>query len=197
MPNVEVSKTRVLESLYGAVHVGAHGAGAAAAAPSEQAFIGATTLLTVNPETEDGFDFELVVPRSVETDVATITLTPVVRWTCIDTPTADQTVLWKLDYTYAMPTLAAETAADRISGFCDVRTMVTSVHTLTGAEYRSHMVTKFAAFDFPARNFKPSCLVVGNIRISSVSTVASSIVGMLAVGCAYLEGPSGTSSIVP
>jgi hypothetical protein len=191
-------KTRVLESLYGEVSLGAHGLLAAAEGPDVQGFVGgATRVRTVNPDTEDGIDFDAIVPRSVELDVATITLTPAVRWTVIDTPTGDTTVAWKCDYTYAAPTLVPESGTGPITRFVSVCTLTPSVSTLTGAEYRQHMVTVFPGFSFPTRNFKPSYLVLGNIRISSVSTCGNSLVGILGVGLSYLEGPCGTSSISP
>jgi hypothetical protein len=191
----EISKVRVLESLYGEIGTGAHQM--TLVGGDSQAFVGATTLLTVNPTTEDGFNFTWFVPRTVEMDVATITLTPSVRWTAITSPTADETVQWKMDYTYAAPTLEPNVASGTPTQFPDVRTLTTAISTLTGAEYRQHLVTVFPGFSFPARNMAPSFCVVGNVRISSVSTAANSLIGVLGVGCGYLSGPSGTSSILP
>jgi hypothetical protein len=191
-------KTRTLESLYGEVAIGAFGMTAGAAAPSTQALTGgATKVRTVNPDTEDSLDFDLVLPKSVETDVATVTVTPSVRWTAVDTPTANTLLYWKMDYTYAMPALVADGAADAISKFCDVRTLVSGVNTLTGKEYRRCLTTVFTGLSFPARNFLPGMVLVGNIRISSASTCGNSLIGVLGVGCGYLEGACGTSSIAP
>ena len=196
MPNVETAKTRMLQSLYGETVLGAHALTNVGA--SSQVYAGNVRVLTVNPETEDGFDFELFLPRSVEMDVATVTVTPTVRWTLIDTPTANQTVQWKLDYEWATPVLTPNTAAGAPSQFlAAVNTATTAVNTLSGTEYHQHLVTAFPSLSFPARNAAPSMCVVGNVRISSVSTVASSIVACLGVGLAYLEGPSGASSVTP
>jgi hypothetical protein len=198
MPIQAGDKVRFRESLYNEVSVGQASLQDGAAAGDIQTFISPTRITTVNPTTEDGFDFDLITPRTVEIDVATVTFTPVVRWTAIDTPTADQTVQWKLDYTYAFPTLFAGIGAKSGTKFIDARTMTTAICTLTGAEYRQHIVTPFAGqMSFPSRDAAVAFLVKGNVRISSVSTAANSLIGVLGVGLAYLEGPSGTSSIVP
>lgn len=189
-------KTRVLESLYGEVVLGAHALTNSGA--DAQAFAGRANLLTVNPTTEDGFDFEVFVPRQVEMDVATITLTPTVRWTAIDTPTANQTVQWKLDYEWAAPTLVPNVTGGTPTMFlAAVNTATTAVNTMTGKEYRQHLVTAFPAISFPAANAAPSLCVIGNVRISSVSTAANSLIGVLGFGYSYLAGPSGTSSVTP
>jgi hypothetical protein len=190
-----ISKTRLLESLYQETTIGAFSMAAGAAAPSTQAFIGGgLKVRTVNPTTEDSLDFDLVLPRTVELDVATITFTPTVRWTAIDTPTADQTVQWKLDYSYAVPALTGATGTN----FIAVSTMTTAVHTLTGHEYRKSIVSAFATpISMPARDAKASIVLMGNVRISSVSSAANSLIGILAIGCSYLSGASGTSSITP
>jgi hypothetical protein len=191
-------KTRVLESLYGEVALGAQGLLAAAAGPDVQTFVGGLTRVrTVNPDTEDGVEFGMILPRTIETDVNTITLVPTVRWTAISTTTADNTVTWKCDYTYANPALTPNVAAGTTTKFVDVRTLTPSVSTLTGHEYRQHLVTAFPAFHFPTANCAPSMLVMGNVRISSVSTCGNSLIGILGVGLSYLSGPSGTSSITP
>jgi hypothetical protein len=190
----ETIKTRLLESLYGEVSLGAFGLTPGASATFAQGFVGgATKVLTVNPDLEDSLDFDLVLPRSLEIDISTVTLTPSVRWTATSSPAANTIIQWKLDYTYAIPALtgAAGTA------FVDVRTMTTSVQTLTGAEYRKHICTPFTHFDFPSRDMKPSMLMVGNVRISSSVSTCGNLIGILSVGCSYLEGPSGASSITP
>ena len=195
MAQGEISKTRLLESLYQETTLGAFSMTAGAAAPSTQGFIGGGLMVrTVNPTTEDSLDFDLVIPRSMELDVATVTLTPTVRWTAIDTPTANQTVQWKLDYTYAVPALTGATG----TAFIAISTMTTPIHTMTGHEYRKHIVSAFASpISMPARNAKASIVLMGNVRISSVSSAANSLIGILAVGVSYLAGPSGTSSITP
>ena len=196
MPNVETDKTRMRQSLYSEVVLGAHALTNQGA--DAQVYAGSVRVLTVNPTTEDGFDFELFLPRSVEMDVATVTVTPTVRWTCLTSPAANATVQWKLDYEWATPVLTPNTAAGAPSQFlAAVNTATTAVNTLSGTEYHQHLVTAFPSLSFPARNAAPSMAVIGNVRISSVSTVAYSLFACMGFGLSYLVGPSGTNSIVP
>ena len=164
--------------------------GAGASAPTVEVFMAPTRLLTFDPTKEDNLDFSIQLPHDLELDVSTVSLHPHVHWTAIASPAANATIVWQLCYTFAKPGTAVATATT----FYNVQTLTSTVNTMTGAEYRKHLLTDLGNFDMPVSFFAPSTMIVGNIRVSSLSTVAASTIGMLSIDFHYQSGPRGTDT---
>ena len=105
-------------------------------------------------------------------------------------PDANATVVFQLCYTFAKPATALASA----SSFYPIQSLTSATNTMTGAEYRKHMVTDLGNFDMPKSYFEPSTVIVGNLRVSSLSTVAAATIGVLSVDFHYLSGPVGTDT---
>ena len=80
------------------------------------------------------------------------------------------------------------------ASFYPIQSLTSATNTMTGAEYRKHMVTDLGNFDMPRSYFEPSTVIVGNLRVSSLSTVAADTIGVLSVDFHYQSGPVGTDT---
>lgn len=182
-------KYRTFKTSWNDAMAPAFALGAGASAPTVKDFIAPTRLLTFDPTKEDCLDFTVQLPHDLELDVSTVSLHPHVHWTAITSPAANATVVWQMTYTFAKPSTATE-----VSSFYNIQSLTSSANTMTGAEYRKHYVTDLGNFDMPVRFFAPSAIIVGNLRVSSLSTVAKDIIGVLSVDFHYQSGPVGTDT---
>jgi hypothetical protein len=164
--------------------------GKGAAAPSDTVFMAPLRLQTFNEGTEDNVDFTIQFPHDLELDVATITLHPHVHWTAVASPAANALLQWQLSYSIAKPSLALATATT----FPAVSTITSTVNTLTGAEYRKHLIIELPDISLAATDCAPSMVMIGNLRIAGASTVANDVTGLLSFDVHYWKGPVGTDS---
>ena len=183
-------KYRTYASGWDDTQVPSFAAGLGAAAPSIQAFMAPTRLYTFNQGTEDNVDFTLQLPHTQELDVSTITLYPHVHWTAVGSPTADALLYWQFCYTYAKPATTVAAA----STFYPVSTLTSDVTTMTGAEYRKHLITPVGSINVPRALWNPSTVIVGNLRMGGASTVDDTTIGLLSFDLHYQTGPNGTEN---
>lgn len=164
--------------------------GLGAAAPSVAEFIAPTRLLGFNQATEDNLDFTIQFPHDMELDVATVTLHPHVHYTCVSSPAANALLYWQLCYTVAKPAVALASATT----FPAVSTITSTVNTLTGAEYRKHLIIELPDIHLAVADCAPSMVMVGNLRIGGDSTVGANVPMLLSFDVHYWKGPVGTDT---
>jgi hypothetical protein len=164
--------------------------GQGAAAPTVDTFMAPTRLWGFAEGTEDNVDFTLQFPHDMELDVATITLHPHVHWTAVSSPAANALLYWQLCYTLAKPSLTLAGATT----FPAVTTLTSTVSTLTGGEYRKHLIIELPDINLAAASCAPSMVMVGNLRIGGDSTVGANVPCLLSFDVHYWKGPVGTDT---
>jgi hypothetical protein len=164
--------------------------GQGAAAPSIQDFIAPTRLLAFNEGTEDNVDFTIQFPHDLDLSMSTLTLGAHVHWTAISSPAANALLRWDLVYTVAKPAVNVSSSV----AFPAVTSITTPVNTLTGHEYRKHLIDAFPDISLALADCAPSMIMVGNLRINGGSTIGNNIAGLLSFDIHYLKGPYGTAS---
>ena len=181
-------KERQFQNSYDDALGPAFALGLGAQAPTATAFISPIRLLTFNQGTEDNIDITVQFPHTLELDVSTLTFSPHVHFTCVASPGANEQLKWDLIYSYAKPGLSVSSA----TAFYPIQSLTSDVRTLTGNEYRHHLIDELPDISLPARLCAPSMIFACNLRMNGASTVADATVGLLSFDVHFLKGPNGT-----
>jgi hypothetical protein len=188
--------------VYGDALGSVFGAAPGAAAPSDVILSTAAPAdatmdvhaLGFNEDTEDRvysnvqIDHDLLIPGT-----GNIIFYPHVHWTFYVEPADGQTVIFKLAYVYAKPSVTLASA-----GFFDAApTILTSgTYTTTAStELRAHLISTFTpAVSIPVASCGPSMIFQYTLKLDTSSTIANGRVAVLYLDWHYQKGPLGTDT---